>query len=149
MAIDTSCDDTSVSILSDDCTLSSIVTSQNDIHREWGGVVPGLAKRAHIKYIDPCIKLALKRAKLDGIEDLNAIAVTYGPGLAPSLEIGIDKAKGLSKEFNLPLIAVNHIEGHVLSPLLRNSKGNYYMKIEDIKFPWLSLVISDGHTEII
>ncbi|HPY74654.1 MAG TPA: tRNA (adenosine(37)-N6)-threonylcarbamoyltransferase complex transferase subunit TsaD [Planctomycetota bacterium] len=149
LAIDTSCDDTSVAILEGDKVLSSIVSSQNDIHREWGGVVPSLAKRAHQEYIQPCIQIALKRAKIKNIKQLQAIAVTYGPGLAPSLEVGIAQAKQLSLENNLPLIPVNHMEGHLLSPLLKNSKGNYYSKIITTTLPWLVLVVSGGHTEIV
>lgn len=149
LAIDTSCDDTSVAIMSGDCVLSSVVSSQNNIHTEWGGVVPALAKRAHQEYIDSCVSLAMKKAKIKEFSQLNAIAVTYGPGLAPSLEVGVAKAKQLALENNLPLIPVNHMEGHILSSLLKNSNGNYYASIDTIELPWLILVVSGGHTEIV
>lgn len=148
LAIDTSCDDTAVAVLKNDMVLSNIVSSQTDIHKNWGGVVPNLAKRAHQENIHPCIELALKRAQMK-MDDLDAIAVTYGPGLAPSLEVGVDAAKNLAIEHNKPLIGVNHMEGHVLSPLLKNSKGNFYAQVPAIKYPIIAMSISGGHTEIV
>jgi N6-L-threonylcarbamoyladenine synthase len=148
LAIDTSCDDTSVAILENDCVLANIVSSQIDVHQEWGGVVPALAKRAHQQYIASCIHRALKRAKVC-LEALDAIAITYGPGLAPSLEVGLHKARELATEYHKKLIAVNHMEGHLLSPLLKNSKGRYYSKIHTLPFPCLGMTISGGHTEIV
>lgn len=149
LAIDTSCDDTSVAVLKNDCVLSSIVSSQEDVHKAWGGVVPLLAKRAHEEVIEVCLDLALQRARIPQMTDLSAVAATYGPGLAPALEVGIGKAKQLAKAHCLPLIAVNHMEGHLLSPLLKNRVGKYFSKREKIELPWLSLIISGGHTEIV
>ena len=118
LSIDTSCDETSVSITQGIIVLSNIIWSQASLHAEWGGVVPSLAKREHEKRIDWIIQKALKTAGVK-IEDLNAVAVTIGPGLAIALEVGIGKAKDISKKYNLPFIPVNHIEGHLLSPLAR------------------------------
>ncbi|MBI4215261.1 MAG: tRNA (adenosine(37)-N6)-threonylcarbamoyltransferase complex transferase subunit TsaD [Parcubacteria group bacterium] len=149
LAIDTSCDDTSVAVLRDDCVLSSIVSSQMDIHKQWGGVVPNLARRAHEERIDYCIELALKRAGIK-LEKIDAIAVTYGPGLAPALEVGVRKAKELALRHNKKLIAVNHMEGHLVSPFLKTRYGDYYGKnVTDPRFPLLSLCVSGGHTELV
>lgn len=149
LAIDTSCDDTSVAVLEDDRVLSSVVSSQDNIHHGWGGVVPLLAKRAHQEFIDQCLQSAMKRARIKNFQELHAIAVTYGPGLAPSLEVGIDKTKQLAQEYKIPAIGVNHMEGHILSPLLKNSSGNYYSPVHSLDFPLVSLVVSGGHTEIV
>ncbi|WP_372364529.1 tRNA (adenosine(37)-N6)-threonylcarbamoyltransferase complex transferase subunit TsaD [Candidatus Uabimicrobium sp. HlEnr_7] len=148
LAIDTSCDDTAVAVLKDDMVFANIVSSQADIHKEWGGVVPNLARRAHQEKIMPCIDLALQRAQLT-MEEISAVAVTYGPGLAPSLEVGVDTAKTLALKHDKPLIGVNHMEGHILSPLLKNSKGNPYTPIPEIEYPILAMSISGGHTEIV
>lgn len=149
LAIDTSCDDTSVAVLHNDRVLSSIVSSQLDIHREWGGVVPNLARREHEKMIDGCVEVAFKRSGLKNMKKLSAIAVTYGPGLAPALEVGVSKAKQLAKEFHIPLLAVNHMEGHTLSTLLKNSEGKNYSGMPKPQFPCMAICVSGGHTEII
>lgn len=150
LGIDTSCDDTSAAVLEGERVLSSIVSSQIDVHKEWGGVVPNLARREHEKMIDGTVATALKRAALSGPEALDAIAVTYGPGLAPALEVGVRKAKELAMEHDLPLLAVDHMEGHTLSALLRNSNGNRYSHMPDaVEFPLMALCVSGGHTEII
>lgn len=141
LAIDTSCDDTSAAVSEDSTVLSNIVSSQDEIHSAWGGVVPSLAKRAHQERIDSVVDLACKRAHIQ-LKDIDAIAVTYGPGLAVSLEVGIEKAKELSKTFNKPLIAVNHMEGH----LLANFDG---LTDNDKLFPLITLLVSGGHTELI
>lgn len=149
LAIDTSCDDTSVSVLKNDRVLSSIISSQLDVHREWGGVVPNLARREHEKMIDGCVEVAFKRSGLKNMKSLSAIAVTYGPGLAPALEVGVTKAKQLAEEFALPLIAVNHMEGHTLSTFLKNKSGKNYAGMTKAKFPCMAICVSGGHTEII
>jgi N6-L-threonylcarbamoyladenine synthase len=149
LAIDTSCDDTSVAVLQNDCVQSNVISSQVDIHKEWGGVVPTLARREHEKMIDGCIGLALKRAGLDEITEVDAIAVTYGPGLAPALEVGVNKAKELAKLHDLPLIAVNHMEGHALSALLKNKNGKRYSGMAEPLFPFLAVCVSGGHTELV
>lgn len=145
LAIDTSCDDTSVSILHDDKILSNIISSQVSAHEKWGGVVPSLAKRMHAEIIDEVINLALKRARLT-LADIDYFAVTKGPGLAIALEVGIAKAKELSLKFKKPLIPVNHMEGHIYSCLAKNSKGNPKIKL---KFPCVAVLISGGHTEFV
>lgn len=161
LAVDTSCDDTSVAVLKNDTVLSTIVSSQIDIHKEWGGVVPNLARREHEKMIDGCIDTALKRAgfgdgtianRATALEQITALAVTWGPGLAPALEVGVRTIRELALEHNKPVLAVNHMEGHTLSCLIRNSNGNYYSGIpstEAVEFPALAVVVSGGHTELV
>jgi N6-L-threonylcarbamoyladenine synthase len=119
LAIDTSCDDTSVAITKGNIVLVNAISSQIEMHKKTGGVVPINAARAHDIKIEPLINLALKRTKL-GLKDLDAIAVTYGPGLAPALQVGINKAKELALNLNIPLIPVNHMAGHTY--------GNFALK---------------------
>ena len=145
LAIETSCDDTCVAVLNNDYLISNVISSQTDLHAKWGGVVPDIAKRAHTERIDPVIMMALKRASLT-IEDIDVIAVTVGPGLAIALGVGVNKAKELAIKFNKELIGVNHVEGHVLSNLIKNKKGKPDRKID---FPALALTVSGGHTKII
>jgi N6-L-threonylcarbamoyladenine synthase len=149
LGIDTSCDDTSVAVLKGRKVLSSVISSQLDIHAEYGGVVPDIARREHEKNIPKVFEKALRKAKVS-IEDIEYIAVTYGPGLAIDLEVGISFAKDLSKKYNIPVIPVNHMEGHLLSSLLLNSKGSGTVEgdIQDI-FPALGLLMSGKHTELI
>lgn len=154
LAIDTSCDDTSVAVLKDDQVLANVVSSQIDIHQEWGGVVPMLAKRAHEERIDAVVEKAFLDAGTE-MSAISVIAVTYGPGLAPALGVGIKKAKELCAQYQLPLIAVNHLEGHVLSGLLRDKNGAFYSEAtvlqgdrEDL-LPVLAFIISGGHTELV
>lgn len=147
LGIDTSCDETSVAILRGTKILSNLLPSQMEYHREFGGVVPSLARLAHQERIDNVIEKALKKAKLS-FEQIDAIAVTYGPGLAIALEVGINKAKELAQKHSKPLIAVNHMEGHLLSSLVtRNSD----IRKESLpqEFPILGFLISGGHTELV
>ena len=139
LAIETSCDETCAAITEGTNILSNVVWSQIDLHAEFGGVVPSIAKRAHEEKIDWVINRSIDNAKLT-MDNVNAIAVTAGPGLAIALEVGIHKAKELAVKLNKPLIAVNHIEGHVLSSLVHQI---------DISFPAMALVVSGGHTELI
>lgn len=148
LAIDTSCDETSVSVCENDKILSNVVFSQIDLHAKWRGVVPIIAKRAHQERIDPVIELALKRARVK-IEDIDIFSVTIGPGLAIALEVGIKKTKELSTKYQKPLILINHMEGHIYSNLARNENGNYFNSLKKIKFPTLCLLVSGGHTEIV
>lgn len=150
LAIDTSCDDTSVAISEGDKILSNIISSQIELHKKWGGVVPILAKRNHEERIDAVISEALKRAKIQ-IEQVDIIAVTYGPGLSPALEVGVSKAKELAVKYSKKLIAVNHMVGHIYANFAKNSKGTAYNQglFESSPFPVLALLISGGHTEII
>ncbi|MDA1316657.1 MAG: tRNA (adenosine(37)-N6)-threonylcarbamoyltransferase complex transferase subunit TsaD [bacterium] len=145
LAIDTSCDETSAAIVQDRRVLSHIEYSQIVLHQKWGGVVPNIAKRAHEERIDWVIEKALKNAQIP-ISKCDAIAVTYGPGLSMALLVGIRKAQELSIKFNIPLIGVNHMEGHLYSPFVQNSKGNPKRSFE---FPYLGLLVSGAHTELV
>jgi N6-L-threonylcarbamoyladenine synthase len=146
LSIDTSCDETSASVTRNLNVLSNVISSQIELHKKYGGVVPLVAKRAHEERIEPVITEALKRAKVK-IEDLDAIAVTYGPGLAIALEVGVSKAKELAIKYQKPLIGINHMEGHFLSSLAKNSKG--VGNNIDLKFPIMGLLMSGKHTEIV
>lgn len=145
LAIDTSCDDTAAAVTEGRKVLSNELYSQILIHKKWGGVVPDLAMRAHQDHIDEVVERALKKAKVT-MKNIDAVAVTYGPGLAIALGVGIAKAKELSLKHNKPLVAVNHMEGHVYSVFAQNSKGNPDFEIE---FPYLVLLVSGGHTEML
>jgi len=145
LAIETSCDDTCAAVLENDRLLSSVISSQTDLHAKWGGVVPDIAKRAHTERIEPVIKTVLKRANIK-IEDIEVIAVTVGPGLAIALGVGVNKAKELAIKHNKKLIGINHVEGHILANLIKNKEGKPDRKIE---FPALALTVSGGHTKII
>lgn len=152
LAIDTSCDDTSVAISKDDCILSNIVSSQIDLHKKWGGVVPSIARRAHEENIDKCITEALKRARIN-IKKIDSLAVTQGPGLAIALEVGIRKIKELAQQYQKPIIAVNHMEGHIMANFVKNSRCLPYSHLSPLTllppFPLLALLISGGHTELV
>ncbi len=140
LAIESSCDDTSASVVVDGrVALSNIVSSQIDIHTRFGGVVPEVASRNHITAIDTVVKVALKEANCT-LNDIDAIAVTYGAGLIGSLLVGISYAKGLSFATKKPLIAVNHIYGHIA--------GNY-LSFPKLEPPFVCLIVSGGHTAII
>ena len=142
LAIESSCDETAVAILRHDegnvVILSSEISSQIDIHREFGGVVPELASRNHSLHLRPLIDLALENASL-GIEDIDAFGATAGPGLASSLLVGNTTAKALAIATGKPFISVNHMEGHLLSPFLTSGKLE----------PSLALIVSGGHTMLI
>jgi N6-L-threonylcarbamoyladenine synthase len=158
LAIDTSCDETSGAVTVGRRVFSNVVSSQVELHKKYGGVVPNIAKRAHEENIGVVIAEALKRAnsidKRDVINHIttnipvDAIAVTQGPGLAPALEVGIRKAKELAKKNKKPLIAINHMEGHLLAPFAQNSneKGSSFDKKY---FPLMGLLVSGGHTQLV
>lgn len=148
LAIDTSCDETSVAILKNDWILSNVVSSQVNLHLKWGGVVPDIARRAHNERIDNVIKEALKRAHTK-LSEIDFFATTYGPGLAIALEVGLEKAKTLAQEFKKPLIPVNHMEGHLLSSFSKNSKGNNTRGPTAQDLPAIGILVSGGHTEMI
>ncbi len=140
MGIETSCDETSVSIVKNGRKiLSNIIHSQINIHEEYGGVVPEIASRCHIEIINNIMKKALKEANVT-LNQIDGIAVTHGPGLVGALLVGVSYAKGLSFVTGKPLIAVNHIEGHIA--------GNY-LTHEELEPPFLCLVISGGHTYLV
>ena len=145
LGIETSCDDTCAALLKDSQILSNVISSQIDLHKEWGGVVPDIAKRAHQERIMPVIETALKRAKTK-IEDVDLIAVTKGPGLAIALGVGVKIAKELAQKYNKKIVAVNHVEGHMLANFLTNSRG---LPLRPFVFPALTLTVSGGHTKII
>jgi len=157
LAFDTSCDDTSTAVLKGKKVLSSVVSSQVDIHAQWGGVVPDIARREHEKNIPMVYEEALRKAKIK-IEDVDYVVATYGPGLAIDLEIGLNFAKDLAIRCFKPFIPINHMEGHLLSGLLENSKGKAFTEdVEKAKaekgleelFPAIGLLISGKHTELI
>ncbi len=137
LAIESSCDDTSVSVLNADKVESCLISSQK-FHGKYGGIIPELASRAHIKLISALTQESLKQSNTD-INDIDAIAVTTEPGLVGSLIVGSNFAKGLSLRYNKPIIPVNHIEGHLYSGCLQDPS---------IKFPFITLVVSGGHTAI-
>lgn len=145
LSIDTSCDETAVAVTSGRRIISNVIYSQSLLHKKWGGVVPSLAKRAHEEYIDWVVDESLKKAKTT-MKKIESIAVTYGPGLAMALEVGIKKAKELSMEYNKRIIPVNHMEGHIYSCFGQNRNGNPKL---DYNFPYLALLISGGHTELV
>ena len=143
LGIETSCDETAASIVREDCSgngkiLSNVVSSQIEEHKEFGGVVPEIAARAHIEKIDFIINKALEESKTN-INDIDGIAATAGPGLIVCLTVGLSAAKAIAASLGKPLIAVNHLEGHALSPKL----------IKKINFPYLFLLISGGHTQFL
>ncbi len=154
LAIDTSCDETSASVNSGRKILSNIISSQVELHKKWGGVVPDIARRAHEDKIEPVVNKALKRARIE-LDRIDYISVTQGPGLAIALEIGLKYAQNLALKNQIPLIPINHIEAHLLSPLALNSQGNGLIKSSTLKetalktFPALGVVISGGHTSLI
>ncbi len=145
LALDTSADETSGAITSGRRVLSYVNYTQILIHREWGGIVPSIAKRAHEERIDFVVEETCRKAKTQ-LKDIDYIAVTYGPGLAIALEVGIKKAKELAIKYNKKLIAVNHMEGHIYSSFVQNQNGNPNFPF---KFPYLALLISGGHSEIV
>lgn len=139
LAIETSCDETSVSIVEDGTTeLANIVLTQMSIHKEYGGVVPEIASRHHVQNITMLIDECLEKSNLK-LTDLDAIGVTAGPGLIGALLVGVETAKGLAYSLNIPLIPVHHIAGHIYANNL----------VRRLEFPLLALVVSGGHTEII
>jgi N6-L-threonylcarbamoyladenine synthase len=148
LAIETSLDDTSAAIVDGVRILSNVVASQVKFHEEWGGTVPDIARRKHQEWIEPVIEKAIRRAGISN-EDIDAVAVTYGPGLAPSLEVGIDHARAWATKLHVPLIPVNHLEGHLLSSFACNRKGNDGAIPEAAMFPAIGFLISGGHTELV
>lgn len=139
LAIETSCDDTCAAVLSQSSEIrSNIISSQIDVHRPYGGVVPELASRRHLENIDWVVARALKEADAV-LAEMDLICVTCGPGLVGSLLVGISYAKSLAFARQLPLVGVNHVEGHLMSPLLAN---------DQLSFPFIGLVVSGGHTSI-
>lgn len=145
IAIETSCDETSCAIVKDGKEVLSVVTSsQNDFHTKFGGIVPEIASRKHIENITIVIQEAIDKAKIN-LEDIEAVAVTFGPGLPGSLIVGLSAAKAISLAIKKPIIAVNHIEGHIYANFLMEEFENLKEKV----FPFLSLIVSGGHTQLV
>jgi N6-L-threonylcarbamoyladenine synthase len=154
LAIETSCDETAAAVVKDGLhILSNVVASQVELHARYGGVFPELASRAHVEAIVPVIKQAMREAHL-GFDDLDAVAVTYGPGLAGSLLVGVNAAKGLALGRNLPLVGVNHLEAHIYAHWLEVESKDaatspQAKKVKSLAFPLLAVIVSGGHTELI
>jgi len=145
LGIETSCDETAAAVLENGCeVLSDVVASQADLHAKYGGVFPEVASREHIKTIYAVVEQALSEAHLSAHE-LDAIAVTRGPGLAGSLVVGMNVAKGLSLASNIPLIGINHLEGHLYSAWIPWEKDEF----KEPQFPVIALIVSGGHTSLI
>ena len=140
LAIETSCDETSVAVIKNGREiLSNVVYTQIDLHKKFGGVVPEIASRKHIEKIDLIFAQSLEESGLN-FSDLDAIAVTYGPGLVGALLVGMSYAKALAFGLGIPLIPVNHIDGHIAAN---------YLAFPDLKPPYIALIVSGGHTHII
>lgn len=146
LGIETSCDETAAAVIAGGREIvSNVVASQEDIHAEYGGVFPEMASRAHIETIIPVIDEALESVDVRW-DDLAAIAVTYGPGLAGSLLVGVNTAKGLALSHNLPLLGVNHLEGHIYANWLETAEQRRRFEPH---WPLLTLIVSGGHTELV
>lgn len=143
LGIESSCDDTSAAVIRNGVLLSSVIASQA-VHEAYGGVVPELASRAHQQNIVPVVHEALKRAGVTK-EQLNAIAFTRGPGLMGSLLVGVSFAKGLALALGIPLVDVNHLQGHVLAHFIKESEED----TDQPKFPFICLLVSGGNSQII
>jgi N6-L-threonylcarbamoyladenine synthase len=137
LALESSCDDTAAAVVDGDGARSSVVASQDFVHGRFGGVVPELASRQHVLAIIPVIERALAQAGI-GLDDVEGVAATYGPGLVGSLLVGLQAAKGIAFARGLPFIGVNHLEGHLLAILLDRP----------VEFPYLGLLVSGGHTSL-
>ena len=166
LAIDTSCDETAAAVSRGRKILSNVISSQINIHKKWGGVVPHLAKRAHLEKIKPVVNKALLQAGFGtsaiatptkvgassepkNLTGIDAIAVTIGPGLAPALEVGLAYAKKLAQEHHKPLIAINHMEGHLLSSLALPNSHTHTGSEPVCDFPTIGLLVSGGHTQLV
>ncbi|WP_408004699.1 tRNA (adenosine(37)-N6)-threonylcarbamoyltransferase complex transferase subunit TsaD, partial [Proteiniclasticum sediminis] len=140
LAIESSCDETACSIVKNGRqVLSNIISSQIDIHQKFGGVVPEVASRKHVENITGVVEMALTEAGISR-HDVDAVAVTHGPGLVGALLVGLQYAKGLAFSLGVPLIGVNHIEGHIAAN---------YIQYPDLVPPFVSLVVSGGHTFVV
>lgn len=140
LAIESSCDETAAAVVVNGRELlSNVIASQIDIHKKFGGVVPEVASRKHVEVINAIVQEALEQANLEG-KDIDAVAVTYGPGLVGALLVGLQYAKGLAYSLKKPLIGVNHIEGHISANFIEH---------KDLEPPFVCLVVSGGHTFIV
>ncbi|MGH9394848.1 MAG: tRNA (adenosine(37)-N6)-threonylcarbamoyltransferase complex transferase subunit TsaD, partial [Terriglobales bacterium] len=145
LGIETSCDETAAAVVEDGARmLSNVVLSQIPLHRLYGGVVPELASREHLRGIVPVVRQALEQAGAESVAALDAVAVTQGPGLAGALLVGITFAKALSWAARKPLLAINHLEGHVHAVMLEERRHGR----PDPPLPAVALVVSGGHTQL-
>jgi N6-L-threonylcarbamoyladenine synthase len=138
LGIETSCDETAAAVLRDDKVLSSIVSSQIDIHKKYGGVVPELASREHLKNLTPIIREALASASVS-LREIGLVAVTYTPGLIGALLVGVSSAKAIAYALGIPFIGVHHGEGHILAA---------HIEYPDLGYPYVALLVSGGHTAL-
>ncbi|MFU8826063.1 MAG: tRNA (adenosine(37)-N6)-threonylcarbamoyltransferase complex transferase subunit TsaD [Brevefilum sp.] len=146
LGIETSCDETAAAIVSDGRVIhSNVVASQVDLHAQYGGVFPELASREHVKAIYPIVNEALRQAHIN-IQEIDAIAVTQGPGLAGSLVVGLNMAKGIALATGKPLMGINHMEGHIYSAWLYAANATPH---QPPRFPLLALLVSGGHSELV
>ena len=140
LSIESSCDETAVAVIKDKReVLANIVSTQIDIHKKYGGVVPEIASREHISNIPFVVEEALKKANIS-FSDIDYIGVTYGPGLVGALLVGVAYAKALAYSLNIPIVPTNHMHGHIAAN---------YISYPDLKPPFLSLVVSGGHTNLV
>lgn len=139
LSIETSCDETAVAVTMGRNIISSVISSQIDIHKRFGGVVPEIASRNHVLAIDNLIKECLANAQIT-LKDISVVAVTYGAGLLGALLVGVSYAKALAYSLDIPLVGVDHIKGHICANFLSD---------KELKFPFLCLLVSGGHTEIL
>lgn len=140
LGVETSCDETSIAVLRNTDVLSNITATSLKKHKKYGGIIPEIASRAHLKVIDKVLIIALQEAGIN-LSKIDLIATTYRPGLIGSLVVGVNFAKALSFALDKPLIGVDHLKAHLFSPFLNQKKAK-------IKFPFIGLVVSGGHTEI-
>ena len=139
LAIESSCDETAAAVVKNGReVLSNVISSQIELHKLYGGVVPEIASRKHVEKINPVIREALKEADIK-LEDIDAIGVTYGPGLVGALLVGVAAAKAISYAKNIPLVGVHHIEGHISANYIEN---------KELEPPFLGMVVSGGHTHL-
>jgi len=143
LGIESSCDDTSAAIIEDGVLLSNVIANQS-VHEFYGGVIPELASRAHQQNIVPVVSMAIDSAKIDKTQ-ISAIAFTRGPGLMGSLHVGVSFTKGLAQALNIPMIEVNHLQGHILAHFVDEKDKN----TPHPKFPFLCLLVSGGHTQLV
>lgn len=150
LAIETSCDETAAAVVKNGREfLSNIISSQVDFHRKYGGIVPEVASRKHIEVINTVIQEALEKAKKK-FKDLDAVAVTYGPGLVGSLSVGLCAAKAIAYALDIPLIGVNHLEAHIYANFISpRPLGEGNKRGEGISFPFICLLVSGGHTMLV
>jgi N6-L-threonylcarbamoyladenine synthase len=140
LGIETSCDETAAAVVEDGKRiLSNVVSSQIELHRQFGGIVPEVASRSHVEKIIPIIKQALIEARME-LKDLDGVAVTFGPGLLGSLLVGLTVAKGISYSLRVPLVGINHLEAHLYAN---------FLSYPHLRRPFVGLVISGGHTELV